>query len=92
MTGHALSTDWRFAELTAQCHLDPVLAVRYAVEPRDVLAEFGIDTDEETEIPALPADAGSEVTITSLDRRECVPVMVRATGPCWGVPVPLRTL
>jgi len=87
MSGHALAKvtvsaapraadsvdqDWRFAELTAQCCLDPALAVRYAVEPRSVLAEFGITTDERTKIPALPTGLGCEVTITSLDPRDTV--------------------
>ncbi|GAA2077409.1 hypothetical protein GCM10009801_33490 [Streptomyces albiaxialis] len=83
MTGHALSTDWRFAELAARCHLDPVLATRYAVEPYGVLAEFGIHAEEGDPIPALPADLGSEVTITSLDRRELVPALVPISG-CGG--------
>ncbi|MGI5351742.1 hypothetical protein ACQEU8_26695 [Streptomyces sp. CA-250714] len=87
MSGHALAKvtvnrahsaldsidqDWRFAELTAQCCLDPALAVRYAVEPRSVLAEFGIPTDERTHIPALPTGLGCEVTITSLNPRDTV--------------------
>ncbi|MFI8852389.1 hypothetical protein [Streptomyces sp. 891-h] len=87
MSGHALAKvtvssaqgaadsvdqDWRFAELTAQCCLDPALAVRYAVEPRSVLAEFGIATDERTHIPALPSGPGAEVTITSLNPRDTV--------------------
>ncbi|MET9861285.1 hypothetical protein ABZY93_18585 [Streptomyces smyrnaeus] len=87
MSGHALAKvtvsrahgaadvvdhDWRFAELTAQCCLDPALAVRYAVEPRSVLAEFGIPTDERTRIPALPTGPGAEVSITSLNPRDAV--------------------
>ncbi|WP_326691090.1 MULTISPECIES: hypothetical protein [unclassified Streptomyces] len=95
MSGHALSKvtvnrpqpgtgsvdqDWRFAELTAQCYLDPTLAVRYAVEPHGVLAEFGIRTDEHTPIPALPADTGGELTITSLDPHDPVLVAPRLTG------------
>ncbi|MGP3977382.1 hypothetical protein ACTWQF_25905 [Streptomyces sp. 8N114] len=101
MSGHALAKvtvnsaqdavdsidqDWRFAELTAQCCLDPALAVRYAVEPREVLAEFGINADEGTHLPALPAGLGAEVTITSLDPHEAV----GHTTDCqtW-VPVPV---
>ncbi|MDJ1133950.1 hypothetical protein [Streptomyces iconiensis] len=95
MSGHALSKvtvtlpqpaagsvdqDWRFAELTAQCYLDPTLAVRYAVEPHDVLAEFGMRTDAQTPIPALPADTGGELTITSLDPHDPVLVTPRLTG------------
>ncbi|MFF8282444.1 hypothetical protein ACF1DY_20205 [Streptomyces albus] len=64
--------DWRFAELSAQCFLDPALAARYTAEPRRVLAEFGIPTDADTRIPALPTGCGAEVTITSLDPRETV--------------------
>ncbi|MDF4249996.1 hypothetical protein [Streptomyces sp. WMMB303] len=69
---HSVDQDWRFAELTAQCCLDHALALRYAVEPHGVLAEFGIATDAATPVPALPAGLGSEVTITSLNPRDTV--------------------
>lgn len=58
--------DWRFAELVARSFLQPELALRYALEPRNVLAEFGIPTTTDSAIPALPAEADTEVTIISL--------------------------
>ncbi|MDQ0939576.1 hypothetical protein [Streptomyces sp. V1I1] len=58
--------DWRFAELVARSYIQPELALRYALEPRNVLAEFGIPTTPESSIPALPADADTEVTIINL--------------------------
>ena len=58
--------DWRFAELVARSFLQPELALRYALEPRNVLAEFGIPMTAGSAIPALPAEAHTEVTIINL--------------------------
>ncbi|MCX4820525.1 hypothetical protein OG883_11515 [Streptomyces sp. NBC_01142] len=58
--------DWRFAELVARSYLQPDLALRYALEPRTVLAEFGMTTGPDTVIPALPTEAPQEMTIISL--------------------------
>ncbi|MDH2390788.1 hypothetical protein QCN29_18730 [Streptomyces sp. HNM0663] len=58
--------DWRFAELVARSCLQPELALRYALEPRNVLAEFGLTTGPESPIPALPTGADAEVCIINL--------------------------
>lgn len=71
--------DWRFAELVARSFLQPELALRYALEPRNVLAEFGIPIAPESIIPALPAEADTEVTITNLSSAD-------ESDPAFSVP------
>jgi hypothetical protein len=51
---------WRFAELAARTGLEPELAERFAIDPRSVLAEFGIpasglDRSPEYALAAAPA-------------------------------------
>ncbi|MEV6398569.1 hypothetical protein AB0M39_27980 [Streptomyces sp. NPDC051907] len=64
--GTHIDHDWRFAELVARSCLQPDLALRYALEPLTVLAEFGIVAGPDTVIPALPTDVQQEMTIISL--------------------------
>ncbi|MFK4221523.1 hypothetical protein [Streptomyces sp. NPDC019890] len=74
--------DWRFAELVARSFLQPELALRYALEPRNVLAEFGIATDSSTAIPALAPDVAPTVTIVRLDQ-QAAPVCPAGSGWCY---------
>ncbi|MFI1395449.1 TIGR04351 family putative TOMM peptide [Streptomyces sp. NPDC020681] len=73
--------DWRFAELVARSYLQPELALRYALDPRIVLAEFGIPLAPGTAIPALPKDSFPEVRITRLDKLEAT---AKLCGSTWG--------
>ncbi|MFF3323725.1 hypothetical protein [Streptomyces sp. NPDC002889] len=76
--------DWRFAELVARSYLQPELALRYALEPRNVLAEFGIPVAPGSVIPALPADTDTEVTITNLSTADVGDgFTVHGVQPCF---------
>lgn len=74
--------DWRFAELVARTCLQPELALRYALEPRNVLAEFGIPVAPGSVIPALPADTDTEVTIINLSTETGDGSGVHGVQPC----------
>ncbi|MFC5029017.1 hypothetical protein G3I60_26170 [Streptomyces sp. SID13666] len=50
----AIEQDWRFAELVALSWIEPALSLRYAQNPSQVLAEFGLHVAGDVSTPALP--------------------------------------
>ncbi|MDJ0341793.1 hypothetical protein QMK19_12375 [Streptomyces sp. H10-C2] len=50
----AIEQDWRFAELVALSWIEPDLSDRYAQNPSQVLAEFGLHIDGGSSTPDLP--------------------------------------
>ncbi|MCM2423291.1 MULTISPECIES: hypothetical protein [Streptomyces] len=50
----AIEQDWRFAELVALSWIEPDLSIRYAQNPSQVLAEFGLHVDGDGSTPDLP--------------------------------------
>ena len=59
--------DWRFAELVARSWMEPELVVRYAADPRAVLAEFGLKVDRREDAPALEPYCGPDLIIEDLE-------------------------
>jgi len=63
-----IEKDLRFAEFVARTWLEPTLAENYAVDPRAVLAGFGLDLPAGAAAPALPALHDTGLVIEDLDR------------------------
>lgn len=59
--------DWRFAELVARSWMEPELVVRYAADPCQVLAEFGLEITRREQAPALEPYCGPDLIIEDLE-------------------------
>jgi putative thiazole/oxazole-modified microcin (TOMM)-like peptide len=63
-----IEKDLRFAELVARTWLEPALIESYTLDPRAVLAAFGLELPAGTNAPALPMSSGAGLVIEDLDR------------------------